>query len=144
MKAILTCLVLCMLTAVSCRTDGNKQPSVPADPVTEDEKHITQAYIDSLTLNRQQSIMDLRRELGFECVDLVNNDYIHVKIKVYPDGRYDEVKVLEKEGLQIDSIQQCVESYLNSHDLDLGILKDMPGSGKTINQHPHVYTLLIY
>lgn len=136
-------ILLVSVLALSCKND-NSQPAVPEHPVADDEKFITEAYVDSLETNRKQRLIDLRRDLGFNCVDLMPNEYINIKLKVYPDGKFDDPEVLDKEGVPMDSVRNCIENYFNTHDLDLGILKDLPASGKTTNKFPHVYTLLIY
>jgi len=143
---VLSTLVLLL---ASCKGDNSTSvdPVIPKDPVTEDESYITQEYIDSLNLNRQQRLIDLRRDLAFECVDIMEGKFIRFKIKVYPDGSYDETEVLEDTDIEVnfDVIRKCVEDYLGKNqNLNLGELKDLPSSGKNTNKHPHVYTLLIY
>ena len=136
-----------MFSFFACQNTSDKAPQaqVPGDTVTEDELYITQQYVDSLDKNRKQKLVDLRRELGFDCVELVDGDYVNLKIKVYPDGSYSEVKVLEKEDVDIEHIRSCINTYFEKNKkLNLGMLKDLPGSGKTSNTHPHVYTLLLY
>jgi hypothetical protein len=147
MRIIKMICIVVLLGFTSCQNDASKSsgPKVPDHPVTEDEAYITEAYIDSLEKNRKQRIIDLRRELSFNCVDLVDNSYVNMKIKVYPDGKYDNIEVLEKEDVEMDSIRACINDYFSKNTkLNLGELKDLPSSGKTTNKHPHVYTLLIY
>lgn len=147
MKKIFPVLFLCIALAYACRQSSDAkhvQPSVPGHPVPQSESHITQEYIDSLTQNRQQRIIDLRREVGFHCVNLLDNDYVHMKIKVMPDGSYKDIEVIEKEGIDMETIRDCITNYFKENKWELGELKDLPSSGKTTNQHPHVYTLLIY
>ena len=129
---------------IACNNSGSSEPSVPYHHVEEGERFLTPEFIDSLTKNRQQRMVDLRRELGFECVDLMDRDYINMKIKVYPDGNYDEVTVLEKEGVDTQAIEECIKKYLSDYKINLGILRDLPDAKKKMNKHPHVYTLLIY
>ncbi|MGA0258207.1 MAG: hypothetical protein ACO3M5_04870 [Saprospiraceae bacterium] len=145
------CLLLSFLflLIVSCKEDKSTSvdPVIPNDPVTEDEMYITQEYIDSLKLNRQQRLIDLRRDLAFECVDIMEGKFIRFKIKVYPDGTFDETQVLEDTDIEVnfDVVRKCVNDYFaKNKKLKLGELKDLPSSGKNTNKHPHVYTLLIY
>ena len=141
--------ILLAMTALlaSCKNDAGSSGAeikLPDHPVTEDQAHITQEYIDSLNTARQQNLIDLRRDLGFNCVDIVPGKYVSLKIKVHPDGRYDDVEVLDDPELDLEPIKTCVNTYFEERDLNFGKLMDLPSSGKTINKHPHVYTLLIY
>ena len=132
---------------MACKNDASSNvtnPSVPDQPVTEDQAYITQEYIDSLTSARQQNLIDLRREIGFNCVNLVGNKHVSLKIKVKPDGTHEDVEVLDDPELDLTEIRKCVNEFFETHDLNFGKLMDLPSSGKTTNKHPHVYTLLIY
>ena len=143
MKAFLfSCLFVCIL--ISCQNQNGKQAQNPDHPVSEDDKYITQEYVDSLTKNRQQNLVDLRRDLAFSCVDLMPDQYIHVKLKVMPDGSYEDPEILDKEEVDMESIRDCINNYFKKNKIYLGELKDLPSSGKTTNSLPHVYTLLIY
>ena len=142
-----TLLIISMIGLFACKnnnTDSNTDIIIPDFHVTDDEVYITQEYVDSLTQNRQQRLIDLRRNLGFDCVNIVGNGFVNLKIKVLPDGSYKDVEILEKEGVDVEPIRECVNKYFEENTLHLGELKDLPSSGKTTNKHPHVYTLLLY
>jgi len=142
-----TLFFILMIGVFSCNNNDSKVNQViekPDFPVTDDDSYITQEYVDSLKLNRQQKLVTLRAELGFNCVNLLNNGHVNLKIKVYPDGKYDDVEILKMEGLDIVPIRDCVDNYFEENKLNLGALKDLPSSGKTTNKHPHVYTLMLY
>ena len=135
--------LICILLLVSCNNNSGG-PQNPDLPVSDDQTFITQAYIDSLKANRQHNLVDLRRDLAFKCVDLMNNDYVHVKLKVHPDGTFESPEVLDKQGVDMETIRQCIDQYFKDNSIELGPLVDLPSAGKTTNTLPHVYTLLIY
>ncbi len=146
MKHILFSFAI-LLLIVSCRNGDSSNaanPNNPSHPVTQDQSYLTEEYVDSLIKNRQQLLIDFRREIGFECVNLMDGSYLHLKVKVYPDGSYDDLEVLDKEEVDMKPIRDCVYKYIEEMKPNFGKLRDLPSSGKTTNRHPHVYTLLIY
>ena len=138
-----TFLILSLICLIACKTDKTELPKKSKIDIVNSTK-ITPELVDSLKKNRRDKLTDLRKNVGYHCGTNITDAFLYFKVKVDSNGKYSDIEVTEKEGLDHVTVQACIEKYLAENELDLGIIREMPDSKYGAIPRVKSYTLRVF
>jgi|GEM_PF-7081718 len=141
MKYSFLFLVFCIFVACKNETASDVKMS-KVDIIN--NTTITPELVDSLSQNRIERLSDFRKDVGYHCGEGIIDAFLYFKIKIDSNGKYSEVEVPEKDGLNHVSVQECIIKYLEENNPDLGIIREMPDSKYGAVPRVKTYTLRVY